>query len=293
MPSPGRQGHTLQPPDHPQEELLAAAAGCKGLFIGFESAKPEGLKELSGKNNLCKCHDLKQAVGRIQQHGILVAGSFIIGFDNDGPGIGRLIADTAERIGVDFVNVLFLTPLPGTRLWGEMEALNRITLSNFPEDWRYFTLTYPVARYTGLTLNGAIREMLSCSKRFYTIPQMLLRLLRNLWRGQSVVIGLAGGLSYWKNIQLDQQKLDDFEMRRGSKHSVARERHEQPVETPTAQRLGCRSTGSTVRVVERLDPAAERLHSNRAYQPAASHSKAIPTSVRHPRPARAGPHHLA
>jgi radical SAM superfamily enzyme YgiQ (UPF0313 family) len=211
---------------------LAAAAGCRGLFIGFESPKPEGLKELSGKNNLCKCQDFTEAVRRIQAHGILVAGSFIIGFDNDGPGIGRLIADTAERIGVDFVNVLFLTPLPGTRLWVEMESQNRVALDEYPEDWRYYTLTYPVARFAGLTLNDATREMLACSERFYTIPKLMRRLWRNLWRRQSVPIGLAGALSYRNNIRIDRRKLDDFALLYGCKHSVGDERDEQRAEAP-------------------------------------------------------------
>jgi radical SAM superfamily enzyme YgiQ (UPF0313 family) len=209
---------------------LAAAAGCKGLFIGFESPRPEGSKELNGKQNLCKCHDLREAVRRIQQHGILVAGSFIIGLENDEPGIGRLIADTAERIGVDFTNAMFLTPLPGTRLWEEMSAQGRILLDEFPEDWRYFTLTYPVARFTGLTPDEATREMLSCSKRFYSIPRVLRRVWRNLWRGQSVMIGLVGNLSFRRNSQIDSYKLAEFESRYGRKNRfvLCQERQQVP-----------------------------------------------------------------
>ena len=189
---------------------LAAEAGCKGLFVGFESPDAVAPKELRAKNNLCRCRNLNEAVRRIQKHGILVAGSFIIGLEGDRPGIGRLIADTAERYGVDFLNVLFLTPLPGTRLWGEMEAEGRMTRSQFPSDWSYYTLTYPVTRYVGLTSNQAVFEMLSCSKRFYSIPRLLRRLWRNLWRGQSLQIGFAGGLSYKRNIRTDRVKLETF-----------------------------------------------------------------------------------
>jgi radical SAM superfamily enzyme YgiQ (UPF0313 family) len=194
------------------EELLtlAAAAGCKGLFVGFESPQPDASKEIQAKNNLCRCRDLGLAVRRIQSHGILVAGSFIIGLEGDKPGIGALIADTADRYGVDFVNVLFLTPLPGTKLWDEMKAEDRVMVSQFPGDWSYFTLTYPVARFAGLTSRQAVTEMISCSKRFYSIPRMLRRLWRNLWRGQSLPIGLAGGLSYKRNIRIDRSKLEAF-----------------------------------------------------------------------------------
>lgn len=194
---------------------LAAASGCKGLFVGFESPQPDASKEIHAKNNLCRCRDLSVAVRRIQSHGILVAGSFIIGLEGDRPGIGALIADTAERYGVDFVNVLFLTPLPGTKLWEEMQSEDRVALNQFPGDWSYFTLTYPVARFAGLTSRQAVTEMVSCSERFYSTPRMLRRLWRNLWRGQSVRIGLAGGLSYKRNIRIDRAKLEAFLSQRG------------------------------------------------------------------------------
>jgi radical SAM superfamily enzyme YgiQ (UPF0313 family) len=203
---------------------LAAQAGCKGLFIGFESPRPEGARETGGKHRLCKCHDLREAVRRIQRHGIIVAGSYIIGLDGDEPGVGKLIADTAERIGVDFLNVMFLTPLPGTKLWEEMESQNRVPLDEFPEDWRYYTLTYPVARYAGLTMDEATREMLACSQRFYSYPRMLRRVWRNVWRGQSVRIGLAAGLSYRRNIRIDSGKLGDFEVQRGFRFAAVCER---------------------------------------------------------------------
>ena len=104
------------------EELmaLAARAGCRGVFIGFESPTPEGLAEVGKKFNLQGGRDFRASVRRIQRHKILVVGSFVIGLDIDGPGIGRRVAETASRYGVDKLNALFLTPLPGTRLWDQM-----------------------------------------------------------------------------------------------------------------------------------------------------------------------------
>ena len=55
------------------EELLALAAkaGCAGVFIGFESPSPEGLRELGKKFNLVKGRDFRASVRRIQRHNIL------------------------------------------------------------------------------------------------------------------------------------------------------------------------------------------------------------------------------
>jgi radical SAM superfamily enzyme YgiQ (UPF0313 family) len=217
---------------------LAAAAGCKGLFVGFESPQPNALRELRAKNSLCRCRDLSEAVRRIQKHGILVAGSFIIGLEGDGPGIGKIIADTAERYGVDFVNVLFLTPLPGTKLWDEMEPEGRVALRGFPKDWRYFTLTYPVARFAGLTSEQAATEMLYCSTRFYSTPRILRRLWRNLRRGQSMRIGLVGGLCYKRNIQIDRAKLETFLSQRGSDTEALQDRDVETGDNHTLRERG-------------------------------------------------------
>ncbi|KKL72606.1 hypothetical protein LCGC14_2083240, partial [marine sediment metagenome] len=79
------------------EELLALAAkaGCKGVFIGFESPTAEGLAEVGKKFNLRSDRDFRASVRRIQRHRIGVVGSFIMGLDTDEHGIGRQIAATA------------------------------------------------------------------------------------------------------------------------------------------------------------------------------------------------------
>ena len=45
-----------------------------------------------------------------------------------------------------------------------MKAEGRIALDAFPEDWQYYTLTFPVARYKHLSLDGIIDEMISCDR---------------------------------------------------------------------------------------------------------------------------------
>jgi radical SAM superfamily enzyme YgiQ (UPF0313 family) len=194
------------------EELLALAAkaGCIGVFIGFETPTPEGLLELGKKFNLLKGRDFRASVRRIQRHGILVAGSFIIGLDIDEPGIGKRIAEAAGRYGVDHLNTLFLTPLPGTRLWDQMKSEDRIALDTFPEDWKYYTLTFPVARYKNLSLDGIIGEMISCDREFYSMQHILGRVWSSLWRRSKPLISLAGNFSYRNNLRLNLKVFADF-----------------------------------------------------------------------------------
>jgi radical SAM superfamily enzyme YgiQ (UPF0313 family) len=203
------------------EELLvlAAKAGCRGVFIGFESPTPEGLREVGKKFNLLKSRDFRASVRRIQRHNILVVGSFIIGLDIDDAGIGKRIAEAARQYGLDNLNVLFLTPLPGTRLWDQMKSQDRIALDTFPQDWKYYTLTFPVARYKHLSLDSVIEEMISCERDFYSMSHILRRVWSNLWHHRQPLISLVGNLSYRSNLRLNGKAYADFKRYWGNRHN--------------------------------------------------------------------------
>jgi len=200
------------------EELLALAfkAGCRGIFIGFESSTPEGLIEIGKKFNILKGRDFRASVKRIQRHGITVVGSFILGLDVDKPGIGRHIADVAQQYGIDNLNVLFLTPFPGTHQWDHMKSAERIALNSFPGDWKYYTLTFPVARYKNMSMQGIIDEMISCDRRFYAWPRIIGRIWSALWGGRKPLISLITSISYRKNIRVNQRTYDSFMSGRGA-----------------------------------------------------------------------------
>ena len=189
---------------------LAAKAGCSGVFIGFESPGPDGLLEIGKKFNLINDRDFRDSVRRIQRYNILVVGSFIIGLDIDEPGIGKHVADVANRYGVDSLNVLFLTPLPGTRLWEKMKSEGRIALDSFPEDWRYYTLTYPVARYKHLSLDGILQEMTTCNKTFYSLPRVLRRIWSSVSHHRKPLMSIVGNFSSRGNIRLAQRSYEVY-----------------------------------------------------------------------------------
>ena len=207
------------------EELLtlAAKAGCKGVFIGFETPIPEGLLELDKKFNLLKNRNFRVSVQRMQRHGMLVVGSFIIGLDIDKPGIGRRIAKVANQCGVDNLNVQFLTPLPGTRLWDQMSTEGRIALDTFPEDWKYYTLAFPVVQYKHLSRDRIIEEILSCDRDFYSMSHILRRVCRNLWQYRQPLISLVSNLSFRRNFKLNCKAYADFKRYLGNSHNCVKE----------------------------------------------------------------------
>jgi len=202
------------------EELLtlAARAGCSGVYIGFESPSVEGLVEIHKKFNIRKGGDFKASVQRIQRHGILVAGSFIMGLDVDKQGIGQQIANAANHWGLDILNVHFLTPFPGTRLWEKMESEGHIVANDFPKDWKYYTLKFPVARYKHLSWADMLSENEVCLRAFYSYPRILRRVFGHLFRIRKLVTALviAGtNLSYRSMLRSYREKFQGLNLSRG------------------------------------------------------------------------------
>lgn len=199
------------------EELLtlAAQAGCRGVFIGFESPTAQGLAEVGKKFNLLKGRDFRKSVQRIRRHNILVVGSFIMGLDADQPGIGARIASAARSYGLDILNTLFLTPLPGTRLWNRMKAENRIAAGDFPRDWRYYTLGFPTARYKHFSWADILEEMKYCERHFYSLWQVFRRVAGSFLRRQHPILSLVSNLSCRRNARLTHKSYGQMDLLEG------------------------------------------------------------------------------
>ncbi|MBN2237861.1 MAG: B12-binding domain-containing radical SAM protein, partial [Bacteroidales bacterium] len=131
------------------EELLywAGKAGCKMVFIGFETEEIDTLKEVNKKLNISRGVDSYEHVfKRIQKAGIAVLGAFIFGMDNDDNLKLSNRAKYCIKSGVDVIQTTILTPLPGTRLFKNLEQNNRLLYNNFPIDWNHFDMTEVVFR---------------------------------------------------------------------------------------------------------------------------------------------------
>jgi len=199
------------------EELLSLAreAGCVGVFIGFESVSAEGLAEVSKKFTMRNARNMTDSVKRIQKHGISVLGSFVLGLDVDGEGCGENIAKSALAYGVDIMNVLVLTPLPGTRLWNTMKEEDRLIDGDFPNDWKYFTLTFPVARYKKLSWTEIVAERDGCYREFYSFANLFRRVMRSVLQRRNTALVLISNLVFRRNtLRLDRIAYTGFDLTR-------------------------------------------------------------------------------
>jgi len=111
---------------------LARDSGCVYLFIGLESFSSEGLATVNkGFNHVAQ---YQQTIERIHKHSICVQAGIIFGFDTDTREVFSTTLEACETLGIDGVTVSLLTPLPGTRLYDEMERDGRLT----SKDWTCF-----------------------------------------------------------------------------------------------------------------------------------------------------------
>ncbi len=112
----------------------AYAAGCRSLFIGFESLDKVNLRTVGKVANYSQ--DYAANIARIHDAGIMINGSFVYGFDCDGLDVFKRTVDFAINNGMETATFHILTPYPGTRLFARLEREGRI----LHRDWaRYDT----------------------------------------------------------------------------------------------------------------------------------------------------------
>jgi radical SAM superfamily enzyme YgiQ (UPF0313 family) len=112
------------------EELLGLMrdSGCQQVLIGLESPRRSSLGGVETNSNW-KARQLdryKEAIARIQSHGITVNGCFILGLDGDTPEVFDEVLGFVRDSGLYEVQVTFLTALPGTPLYARLKAEGRI-----------------------------------------------------------------------------------------------------------------------------------------------------------------------
>ena len=108
---------------------LMAAAGFDTVFIGLETPEDDALAECGKRQNTGR--DMVADTRRIQRAGMQVQGGFIVGFDNDSPGVFQRQIDLIQRSGIVTAMVGLLQAPPGTRLHARMRAAGRILSEDY------------------------------------------------------------------------------------------------------------------------------------------------------------------
>jgi radical SAM superfamily enzyme YgiQ (UPF0313 family) len=126
---------------HQDDELLSMAreAGCAEVLIGLESPVEAGLAGLEMKADWKRKRwpEYKEAIRRIQSHGIRVNGCFVLGLDEHTPRIFDDLLDFVVDTELFDVQITYLTPFPGTPLYERLKRQGRLLHDG---EWQRCTL---------------------------------------------------------------------------------------------------------------------------------------------------------
>jgi radical SAM superfamily enzyme YgiQ (UPF0313 family) len=178
------------------EDVLKSAerSGCKAFLIGFESLDTETISGFHKPVNLrANTRNFRDAIRKIHDHGIAIVGCFIFGADTQGKDAFRRTVDFVLENEIDAVQMTLETPLPGTAFYRQMVDEQRLLLTNYPEDWKHYTIFEPVFRMKGMSPKEAYEGLLNAYSEVSSFKTSLARGLRTFRNTRSL---FSTGISF-------------------------------------------------------------------------------------------------
>jgi radical SAM superfamily enzyme YgiQ (UPF0313 family) len=183
------------------DDVLKAAqrSGCKGMLIGFESLDTATIDSMHKSVNLRpNTRNFSDAIKKIHDHGIAIVGCFIFGTEGQQKDAFRRTIDFVLENEIDAVQMSLETPLPGTAFYKQMVEEERLLLTNYPHDWRHYTIFEPVFRMNGMTPREAYEGLLEAYAEVSSFRSSLVRGLKTFRNTRSL---FSTGLSFSWNYQ--------------------------------------------------------------------------------------------
>jgi radical SAM superfamily enzyme YgiQ (UPF0313 family) len=153
---------TIDVTDDPSLVRDMALAGCTGVFVGFESLTDANLADAHKQTP--SADDYARRVRILHDHGIQVNGSFVLGFDHDGPDVFERTVDWIERAHLECATFHVLTPYPGTPLFRQLESQGRL----LHRDWSLYDTSHVVFRPARMTAEQLALGYAWCYERIFS-----------------------------------------------------------------------------------------------------------------------------
>lgn len=148
--------------DDPSLVREMALAGCTGVFVGFESLQNENIVAANKKGPLTA--DYARRVAIFHDCGIQVNGSFVLGFDRDGPDVFSRTTEWIEAARLECATFHIMTPYPGTPLFAQLEAEGRMLHKN----WSLYDTSHVVFRPRLMTVEQLAEGYAWCYRRLFS-----------------------------------------------------------------------------------------------------------------------------
>ena len=152
-----------------------AQSGCIAINIGFESFSTKNLNSMGkGFNHPSR---YAEAVERIHDQGIGIMGTFIVGLDDDDPGVFQRIIDFCIDSKLDWALTFIMAPYPGTKSFLRLEKEGRISC----RDWEKYDSFNAVYQPLGMSVEELEKGMRRIWKEVFSTPSIYKRILKRPW----------------------------------------------------------------------------------------------------------------
>ncbi|MBC7288971.1 MAG: radical SAM protein, partial [Armatimonadetes bacterium] len=152
----------------------AAEAGCVVLFVGLETLSERNLQAVGKRINAVE--EYRKLVHLLHDHGIAMVASFMFGLDDDTPDVFDRTVEFAIDARIDAALMSILTPLPGTRLYAELEQQGRI----FDRDWSHYDGAHATFRPAKMTPDQLVEGLIRAVRNFYSGWSIVKRMFQPL-----------------------------------------------------------------------------------------------------------------
>lgn len=150
-------------------------SGCMMVIIGFESLNTENLKEMNKKANMSI--DYERALKNIYGAGLMVYGTFVIGYGGDTINTALELVDFAVRNKFAIANFNPLMAMPGTALYERLKWENKLIIDKWwlENNFRYGDSMIVPENMDGLQLSESCRD---ARYSFYSLGNIFKRIMR-------------------------------------------------------------------------------------------------------------------
>jgi radical SAM superfamily enzyme YgiQ (UPF0313 family) len=162
---------------------LMVKSGCHTVYIGFESVNPATLEAYNKSQSL---EDIQHSINVLHKAGIRIHGMFVLGSDEDTVDTLHDTLKFAKDNKLQTIQFLMLTPLPGTKLYFDLEREDRL----MTKDWSQYDAHHVVYKPKQIPYYELLKETINITNKFYSPWPVVERAVHLDWFG--TVIKLYG-----------------------------------------------------------------------------------------------------
>jgi radical SAM superfamily enzyme YgiQ (UPF0313 family) len=172
------------------EELISlmVEAAVTSIFVGIETPNEASLAECGKSQN--QKRDLVDSIKKLQRHGMVVSGGFIIGFDNDPKDIFDRQISFIRQSGIVSAMVGLLNAPTGTHLFARMKEENRLLENWGGNNMDGYTNIIPKMNYRDLMAgySNIIHTIYSPREYYGRIKSFLNEYEVPVWKSQRLTL---------------------------------------------------------------------------------------------------------